>query len=207
MLRRAAKKFLNSKRLARMTLVSPRSMALYTDNALCLKTIQQLRWVDGHYCPRCRSGAISKMKSNIFREAFRCADCGYLHNTLSGTVFMGAKLPLPSYFQFFTILNALGSSLPFRDIAFVVDVAHKTAKGFVSRLNEINADIAFTRIDRELSDKFRAEHKEHPIGPAENFFAYCEIKSILVDEDEFLHYIKVISATTIRDFESKSWES
>jgi len=189
------------KRTAGMSLVSPRTMALYTDNALCLKTIQQLRWVDGHYCPRCKSAAISKMKSNIFREAFRCADCGYLHNTLSGTLFMGAKLPLPSYFQFFTILNALGSSLPFRDIAFVVDVAHKTAKGFVTRLNEINADIPFTVIDRDLSDRYRAEYKEHSIGAAENFFAYCEIKSILVDEDEFLRYIQLISTTAVPESE------
>lgn len=183
-----------------MKLVSPRAIPLFTDNAMCLETIERLRWAEGHYCPRCGSRDVHKMKSNIFREAHRCAACGYLHNALSGTVFMGARLPLPRYFQFFTILDALGDSLTFRDIAFVVGVAHKTAKGFAARLEAAKIDAKFTRIDRDLSDRLRDGYRGTEAGDGENFFTYCEIKSITVDEAEFMRYVQRLCTTTVPPF-------
>ena len=84
---------------------SPRTFAFLSDNAAAHDLIETVRWQGKRFCPRCKSVFVKKVNTNIFRELYRCVDCGYMYNSLSGTVFQGAKIPLVKYLQLAVVVE------------------------------------------------------------------------------------------------------
>jgi transposase-like protein len=176
-----------------MSFAPPHRIRLFTDNAVCLATIEGFRWAQGQFCPRCGSRQVRRNRSDP--HVFRCQDCNYKFNALAGTVFMGVKLPLTSYFQAFTIYNALGDTLSYRDISFAIGAASRSTHGIIDRVRAANRDIRFTTTSRQLGGDAPEEERESRAAASNNFFAFCAMKSILVDESAFLAYIEAVTNT------------
>lgn len=176
-----------------MSFAPPHRIRLFTDNAICLATIERFRWAQGHFCPRCRSRHVRQTRSDP--GVFLCQDCNYKFNALAGTVFMGVKLPLTSYLQAFTIHNALGDTLSQRDMAFAIGAASRSTHNIIDRVRVTHGDIRFTTLDRQPPGEVPEGEPEKQAAAANNFFAFCAMKSILVDEGALLRYLEAVTNT------------
>ena len=73
---------------------------LIPNDEAAIEFIRQLRWVDGIYCPRCRSFKITKQgtqgKTQRQKQIrrYECKNCVLSFNDLTGTIFANKKLPL-----------------------------------------------------------------------------------------------------------------
>lgn len=171
----------------------PHRIRLFTDPAACLAAIEGFRWAKGHFCPRCRSRHVRQSRSD--HHVFHCQDCNYKFNALAGTVFMGIKLPLTSYVQAFTIYNALGDTLSQRDMAFAIGSASRATNGIIGRVKAAHGDIRFTALGRSEDGDSANPDPEGAAPPANNFFAFCAMKSILVDETALMRYVEAVTNT------------
>jgi transposase-like protein len=176
-----------------MSFAPPHRIRLFTDNATCLATIEGFRWARGHFCPRCGSRQVRQSRSD--GHVHLCQDCNYKFNALAGTVFMGVKLPLTSYLQAFTIYNALGDTLSYRDMSFAIGAASRSTHGIIDRVRSAHRDIRFTTTDRQPGGEPPRGERESQAAASNNFFAFCAMRSILVDEDAFLDYIEAVTNT------------
>lgn len=170
--------------------VSPRKIAYLSDNSLAHDLIDTLRWDTSPVCPRCRSEYTKQVNTNVFRQLYRCIDCGYMFNSLAGTIFHGSKMPVTKYLQFFILHNALHPHLPLRDLGYALDVSHKTASLLMKRVSSISYAAQFAKVDkkglRERPDQDEVdEGKEHGA-----FFSYCDIKAITTADEPFKKFLQ-----------------
>jgi len=173
--------------------VVPEEIDYLLDNRLSHDLIDELRWAKHPTCPRCHSKYTKQVNTNIFRQLYRCVDCGYMFNSLSGTIFHGAKMPVCKYFHFFILHNALGDKLPLRDLSYALDVSHRTASLLVRRASEMEYGFQFSFIDRGIPRRPASSSTES--GTTENsaFFSYCDIKSIVVSEPLLRRYLEILA--------------
>jgi transposase-like protein len=61
----------------------------------CRAILEELRWKDGIYCPRCKGDKISRIRK---RFQYDCDSCRYQFSVTSGTIFHDSHLPLPKWF-------------------------------------------------------------------------------------------------------------
>jgi transposase-like protein len=170
--------------------VSPRKLAYLSDNSLAHDLIDELRWDTEPDCPRCASRFTKQVNTNVFRQLYRCIDCGYMFNSLAGTVFHGSKMPVTKYLQFFIMHNALQANLPLRDLGYALDVSHKTASLLMKRASSISYSIQFAKVDKKGS--FLRSDQDDADGSTENapFFSYCDIKSIAAADAPFRSFLR-----------------
>lgn len=172
--------------------VLPISLPYLSQNQAAHDLVTALRW-DGNkrHCPRCGSDYVTPVKTNVFRELYRCVDCSYMFNSLAGTIFQGSKMPVHKYFHFFVLHNALNDQLSLRDVCFALDCSFKTATLWLKRGDEIRSPTKFAIIDRKLAGALADKATtEEPHSDA--FFSFCEMKGILVNEALLLDYIQSI---------------
>jgi len=170
--------------------VSPRKIAYLSDNSLAHDLIDRLRWDAAPVCPRCRSEFTKQVNTNVFRQLYRCIDCGYMFNSLAGTIFHGSKMPVTKYLQFFILHNALHPHLPLRDLGYALNVSHKTASLLVKRVNGISYPFQFAKVDKK---GLRARPDEDDVeddADSVAFFSYCDIKSITAADEPFKRFLK-----------------
>ena len=68
--------------------------------------LEQVRWRDGLYCPRCRSESVIKYGSYREYQRYLCKDCDRTFNTKTGTIFAHAKTGLDKLlFAFYAFLR------------------------------------------------------------------------------------------------------
>ncbi len=68
--------------------------------------LQQVRWRDGLYCPRCRSESVIKHGSYQEYQRYLCKDCDRTFNDKTGTIFAHAKIGLDKLlFAFYSFLR------------------------------------------------------------------------------------------------------
>jgi transposase-like protein len=184
----------------RRDFVSPRSLTYLCDNGLAHDMVDTLRWngLQPH-CPRCASEFTKKVNTNVFRQLYRCIDCGYMFNSLSGTIFHGSKLPVYRFFQYFLMLNALGDDLTIRDICFALDCSFKTASLWQKRGDDIRTPAQFALVDRGISGQLLAEPQPATPKECESFFSFCEMKGIVVEEPLFIDYLTIIARAQTGD--------
>lgn len=176
-------------------LKSPRDVQYLDANDKAFKLIESVRWQDGRNCPRCNSSNNKYVKSNVFRDLIHCAKCKYLFNTMSGTVFQGAKIPLVRFLHFFVISDAIGSKLNSRDILYVIEVTNRTAVSLKNRTKNITCTVPYFLIDQDISESNRRSRTEKTSNPEyENFFNYCEINGILIDSSLLLDRVREITS-------------
>jgi transposase-like protein len=183
----------------RLTYVSPRSVRLFEDSAACLAMIDDLRWAHGHTCPRCSSTSVRPRTEPTQSQSYVCLDCDYTFNAAAGTIFMGARLPITSYVQAFTIHDALGDSASYKEISFAIESSDRATKGVMQRVKSVNVGIRFTVIDAALARSLRNNDAEHRGSRGQNFFGFCDAKSILIDETELIRFLGAVSNIPMPD--------
>ena len=68
--------------------------------------LEQVRWRDGLYCPRCRSESVIKHGSYREYQRYLCKDCDRTFNIKTGTIFAHAKIGLDKLlFAFYSFLR------------------------------------------------------------------------------------------------------
>jgi len=93
--------------------------------------LQQVRWRDGVYCPRCRSDRTVKNGSYRVFQRYLCKDCGRTFNDKTGTIFAHSKLSLTEWY--FTIYVFLRFNTSIRQIEAELDVSYRTLRERVER--------------------------------------------------------------------------
>lgn len=176
----------------------PRELALFSQNDEAFRLVDAIRWPESKYCPRCSSLYTKPVNTAVFRELFRCVDCGYMFNTFSGTLFQGAKIPVVKFFQLFAIHDALGKGASPRDLSYAIDVSNKTAVSLLGRLAEVPATEKFAVVDKETADSLRGSAGNHSHDEKyDSFFLYCDMKNIVVDVEAFRRYLAVVLAARL----------
>lgn len=171
--------------------VSPRDLPYLSNNSLAHDLIDTLRWDTAPVCPRCRSKYTKQVNTNVFRQLYRCIDCGYMFNSLAGTIFHGSKMPVNKYFFFFVLHNALQAHLPLRDLSYALDVSHKTASLLMKRTKDIAYPFQFAKVARR--HEIPAPAGDEDEGDLASFLSYCEIKSIRVNDKLFQRFLQLLT--------------
>lgn len=177
--------------------VLPRNIPLFEDSAACLSTIDRLRFGKGPDCPRCGSKNVRPRVESQSPQSYVCHDCDYAFNAAAGTVFMGTRLPIASYLQAFAIYDALGESVTIKEISFAIGSSDRAIKGVMGRVKSLQLGIKFTAIDAPLVRKLRSQNGHAVESRAQNFFGFCESKSILIDESALMHFLDAVSNTAM----------
>ncbi|WP_435363833.1 IS1595 family transposase [Haloarchaeobius sp. DYHT-AS-18] len=91
---------------------------LLDSEASAASLLQQVRWRDGLYCPRCRSESVIKHSSYRAYQRYLCKDCDRTFNDKTGTIFAHAKIGLDkllfalySFLRFNTSIHQLDAEL------------------------------------------------------------------------------------------------
>jgi transposase-like protein len=179
--------------------VSPRLVPYLSNGTLAHDLLDSLRWRGQVVCPRCKSKFTRQVNTNVFRRLYRCLDCGYMFNSLAGTIFQGSKMSLNKYFQFFVLHNAVQPKLALRDIGYAIDVSQKTASLLARRAEAITYSSQFARIDRAAYQDSSNGDQDGGDGDASAFFSYCEIKSIVVNDALFKQFLHDVTQYAIPD--------
>ncbi len=171
--------------------VEPGNLDYLIDHEAASRLVEELRWRSSEKnCPKCGSKFTRQVNTLVFRELFRCIDCGYQFNNFSGTIFQGTRIPLVKHFHLFMIFNALSGEISVRDVSYVLDVSYKTASSLVERMGELPNNVTFTRIGCSYSlDRLLADDKFATKKPNIRFFEFSAMKGIYVTSDYFRAYL------------------
>lgn len=167
-------------------------VAFLVDNQKAVDLVDSIRWKSGHFCPRCNSRFVKRVNTNVFRDLHRCIDCGYMFNSLSGTIFQGSKIQIVRFFQLLALENALKDDLGIREVCFAIDVSHKTAVSLVRRIRSVQPKIDFAVRSKPVHNRLRqsgVEVQPDTSNTYRNFLAYCEMNSIVIQEESFPEYL------------------
>ena len=64
------------------------------DDQVAMAFFRSVRWVNGVYCPKCKSYNINNRGNQGRTRRYTCKDCGANFNDFSGTIFHKSKIPL-----------------------------------------------------------------------------------------------------------------
>ena len=64
------------------------------DDQVAMAFFRSVRWVNGVYCPKCKSYKVNNRGSQGRTRRYVCKDCGANFNDFSGTIFHKSKIPL-----------------------------------------------------------------------------------------------------------------
>jgi transposase-like protein len=106
-----------------------------TSEASAANLLQQVRWRDGRYCPRCRSESVIKHGSYRPYQRYLCKDCDRTFNDKTGTIFAHANIGLDK------LLFAFYASLRFNTSILQLDaeltVSYRSLRRRVERYGEL----------------------------------------------------------------------
>jgi transposase-like protein len=90
----------------------------------CRGYLEQLRWPEGVFCPRCESSDTSRLEA---RKKFYCRSCRYHFSVTSGTLFHNSHLPTWKWFLTITLMIDSEDGLPANQLVELLGVTYKTA--------------------------------------------------------------------------------
>ena len=64
------------------------------DEKVAMAFFRSIRWVNGVYCPKCKSYNINNRGIQGMTRRYSCKDCGSNFNDFTGTFFHKSKIPL-----------------------------------------------------------------------------------------------------------------
>ena len=64
------------------------------DDQVAMAFFRSVRWVNGVYCPKCKSYNINNRGNQGRTRRYSCKDCKTNFNDFSGTIFHKSKIPL-----------------------------------------------------------------------------------------------------------------
>ena len=93
--------------------------------------LEQVRWCNGLYCPRCRAESVIQYGSYRVFQRYRCKNCDRTFNDQTGTVFEYSSVALRKWFLALYTYVRLNTSI--RQLDVEIDVAYKTVYRRVQR--------------------------------------------------------------------------
>ncbi|MDZ7764846.1 MAG: IS1595 family transposase [Melioribacteraceae bacterium] len=93
--------------------------------------LQQVRWRDGVYCPRCRGESVIRYGSYRVFQRYLCKDCDRTFNDQTGTIFEHSAVALRKWFLAVYTYIRFNTSL--RQLDVEIDVSYKTIYRRVQR--------------------------------------------------------------------------
>ncbi|SEO18616.1 transposase [Halorientalis persicus] len=93
--------------------------------------LQQVRWRNGVYCPRCRAESVIRYGSYRVFQRYLCKDCDRTFNDQTGTVFEHSAVALRKWFLAVYTYIRFNTSL--RQLDVELDVSYKTIYRRVQR--------------------------------------------------------------------------
>ncbi len=93
--------------------------------------LQQVRWRNGVYCPRCRAESVIRYGSYRVFQRYRCKNCDRTFNDQTGTVFEHSAVALRKWFLAVYTYIRFNTSL--RQLDVEIDVSYKTIYRRVQR--------------------------------------------------------------------------
>jgi transposase-like protein len=106
------------------------------DDAKCFQTVRDMRWPDGVVCPSCGSTSVVKNgrdDTQPDRQRYECNDCRKRFDDLTGTVFAGHHLPLPTWIA---CLYLMGLNLSGLQIARELGIDKSDARDMITTLRQ-----------------------------------------------------------------------
>jgi len=119
----------------------------------CREYLEELRWPDGVECPRCNGKTISRIQK---RGQFDCDSCRYQFSVMSGTIFHGSHLPLPTWFVATYLICESKKGISANQMKRTLCVSYKTAWYLCHRIRKamIEANPTLLRGDVELDETY-----------------------------------------------------
>jgi len=93
--------------------------------------LEQVRWRDGVYCPRCRSESVIRYGSYRVFQRYLCKDCDRTFNDQTRTIFEHSAVELRKWFLAVYTYIRFNTSL--RQLDVEIDVSYKTIYRRVQR--------------------------------------------------------------------------
>jgi len=93
--------------------------------------LEQVRWRDGVYCPRCRGESVIRYGSYRVFQRYLCKDCDRTFNDQTGTIFEHSSVALRKWFLAVYTYIRFNTSL--RQLDVEIDVSYKTIYRRVQR--------------------------------------------------------------------------
>jgi transposase-like protein len=92
----------------------------------CREYLEDLRWPNGVYCPRCSCNSVSKIEK---RHQWECNDnsCRYQFSVTAGTVFHDSHLPLWKWFLAIYLIGEYKKGISAKQLQRTLGVSYKTA--------------------------------------------------------------------------------
>lgn len=92
----------------------------------CREYLEDLRWPNGVYCPRCSCNSVSKIEK---RHQWECNDtsCRYQFSVTAGTVFHDSHLPLWKWFLAIYLIGESKKGISAKQLQRTLGVSYKTA--------------------------------------------------------------------------------
>jgi transposase-like protein len=90
----------------------------------CRNYLEELRWPNGIYCPRCNSEKQTRIQS---KSKFHCNSCQYQFSVTAGTIFHDSHLPLWKWFASIYLMIETEKGISASQLKRVIGVSYKTA--------------------------------------------------------------------------------
>ncbi|HEY6329321.1 MAG TPA: IS1595 family transposase [Blastocatellia bacterium] len=123
----------------------------FSNEDLCVRHLEQVRWPDGLSCIRdgCNSRRImrftAKGKTGKVRHLYECADCRYQYSVTTGTLFHNSHMPLNKWFIAIHMVSG-GSPVSARDLQRRLKINYRTALSVVHRIRQAFKQAAGTPV-------------------------------------------------------------
>ena len=105
----------------------------------CEALVRAWRWPDGFNCPRCQSSWHSEFRRQD-RLYFQCSGCRYQCSLLSGTIFEGSKLALPTWFLAMHLMTQAKNNVSALELKRHLGVSYPTAWLLKHKLMQLMVD-------------------------------------------------------------------
>ena len=132
----------------------------FSNEEICWKHLESLRWNNKIICPFCKSEKHYKFKNS---HTFKCAKCLKKFNAKTGTIFENTKIPLSKWFISIYIATSHKKGISSCQLAKDIGVTQKTAWFILHRIREM------LKVKAPLMLKGKVEIDETFIGGKEGF--------------------------------------
>lgn len=117
----------------------PEFLKGYGTEAQCEQALEDVRWPNGFFCPRCAHTAHYVLRDGS-RKVFQCNACRHQASLIAGTVFQGTKLPLTIWFLAIYLISQAKTGLSALALKRQLGVSYPTAWLIHHKLMQVMAE-------------------------------------------------------------------
>ena len=181
----------------------------------CIAYLEKARWGDAPICPHCGSDDVARTNTKGRPGRWNCHTCKSSFNVMSGTIFMGTKVPLQKWFVCIALLLNAKKSVSSHQLARDLNMNQKTAWFMAMRIRAamvekdalltgiVEADETFVGGKPRHSDKYKDEPPKRGRGTKKN----PVVGAVARGGKVVAQPVKKVNASTLRAFLTKHIKS